>query len=183
VLNARVRGVYGTVFTLTLFISTLESELLSELLPPVICISSTSILSAAREAADGIMLHIERIKFAKNIAIIIIVAANAPLACRQYPRAPRWLAKSQLFVMYQALLDGRLGSELSGPACPYILAAYNPTRTAFVMALNIGSQICKANKMTLTIMMKRERTEMATLKSVRACDQTNGVDGIGLWLA
>jgi hypothetical protein len=47
VLNARVRGVNGTAVVLT-FILRLDSELLSELFPPVICISSTSTLLAAR---------------------------------------------------------------------------------------------------------------------------------------
>jgi len=97
---------------------------------------------------------------------MMTVTANAPFACRQYPWSVLLGAYEQLFVMYQAMLDGCLGSEWSGPICPYMDTAHKTTIGRFTSVLRIGYQMCRMNIEHLTSRTNMESTETATLKSV-----------------
>jgi hypothetical protein len=77
------------------------------------------------------------------------------------------LAKSQLLVIYHAELDGNLGSEWSGPACPYMLTIHNAVMAALVIVPNKGYHTCRTNITALTKRIKVESTETTRLKDVK----------------
>lgn len=86
VLNANVLGVYGVfgIALVTVFISHSLSERLSEETGECfICMSSTSILFAARSPLDGIKEYIPSTVLRRKMTIMMTVVANVPLAMRQ----------------------------------------------------------------------------------------------------
>lgn len=94
---------------------------------------------------------------------MITVTANVDFANTQLWWFPDALATSQLFEMYQAMLERCLGSEWSGPIWPYMLTIHNATMIALVTVLSSGYQTCTANMTAFTSKMNVHSTEMATL--------------------